>query len=172
MGKVRRVNLVGRGHFAVHTLIPAMFLLSLFMTGCSRGFKDDPKLARVKGKVMFKNQPVVGASVAFHPLQGPPAIGDTDEEGMFTLTTGGRPGSVIGPCKVTIAKTEPGGQDFSQMTVEDFAEYSRKSMEKNSSELEKKGGLPEKYSNPGTSGLEADVKENSDSNYFEYTLRE
>ena len=59
--------------------------------GCSPG----PRLSRlhpVRGKVLYKGQPAVGARVVFHPrhdadLQAPHPAGVVAEDGSFTLTS-------------------------------------------------------------------------------------
>src|SRR5687768_10425563 len=60
------------------------------LSGCG-----GPQMGYVKGKVMFKGQPVKEAAVTFSPIprsetdreSGKPATGFTDENGEFVLST-------------------------------------------------------------------------------------
>jgi hypothetical protein len=79
-------------------LVPALFCLS-----CSGG----PKLNPVKGKVIYKGNPIQGAAVVFHPqggddLRAIPPSGVTGEDGDFTLTTDKKEGAPAGDYVVTI----------------------------------------------------------------------
>jgi hypothetical protein len=77
----------------VRKLIPLLILVTLpgLFTSCAK--KGGGKTCfPVKGQVLFKNQPVVGALVVFEPAtksdpHWPSATGITDDEGKFSLTT-------------------------------------------------------------------------------------
>lgn len=91
-------------------LFALVYLAGLgWLTGCgSEGFT----LAPTSGRVTVDGKPVAGLRVAFEPvasgdrpIPGPEAIGVTDEEGRFSLSTmseSPRRGAVVGKCRVRI----------------------------------------------------------------------
>ena len=94
----------------------AIFLIWLtLLIGCS----GTHGTASVSGTVIYKRQPVEGATVIFHPkgegLTAKPAQGKTDSGGHFTVTTYFGPddqpaGAVPGDYAVTVTKIdEPQG---------------------------------------------------------------
>jgi hypothetical protein len=92
-------------------LLPALCCLS-----CSGSSGLNP----VQGKVLYKDQPLGGAVVTFHPkgadqVTAVPSVGRTKEDGTFTLTTGTKEGAPTGEYVVTIiCPEEPKGkQGFS-----------------------------------------------------------
>jgi hypothetical protein len=84
-------------------------LLALCGLACS----GSSSLNSVKGKVLYKNQPLAGALVVFHPKGGSNDMkaerptGLTKDDGTFTLTTGQKDGAAAGEYKVTIFCTAP-----------------------------------------------------------------
>ena len=84
-----------------------LMLSALCCFSCSSG----PKLNPVEGKVIYKGQPLQGATVVFHlegadPVRTPPAFGQTREDGTFSLTTGQTEGAAAGVYAVTITQPE------------------------------------------------------------------
>src|SRR5262249_11617132 len=74
---------------------------------CSRG----PALNPVQGKVIYKDQPLKGAVVTFHPKEGDKyhtvrPVGLTNEDGTFTLKTGEKDGAPAGEYVVTFICSE------------------------------------------------------------------
>jgi hypothetical protein len=67
----------------------------------------------VTGTVTMDGQPLVGASIAFIPLEyGKPATGRTDDEGRYQMMTGETEGGVVpGIYRVSISKTGAGSSD-------------------------------------------------------------
>lgn len=69
---------------------------------CSGGESMNP----VQGKVLYKDKPLKGVGVTFHP-KGPDDLkalrpgGMTGEDGSFTLSTGDKPGAPAGEYVVT-----------------------------------------------------------------------
>jgi hypothetical protein len=124
-------------------------LALLLLAGCSSGHGT----ANVAGSVLYKNQPVDGATVIFHPKsEGPtakPAQGKTDHSGHFTLTTYFGPtdqpaGAVPGEYTVTVTKIdEPQGA---------YDPHKDPPL---------KNHLPLKYSTPQQSPLTATIKPGS-----------
>ena len=114
-----------------------VFLL-FAVAGCGDGGLT---LVPVAGVVTLDGKPVADAGVIFTPADGGPAAsGSTDGEGRFQLHTVNRPGAVSGKHVVTVTKQETTG-------LGDFGAVGP-------------GGIktiwhvPEKYSNPKTSGVE------------------
>ena len=129
----------------------AVSLLVLMAAGCGsssdKWSKDRPAVFRVSGTVLLDGEPVEAANVNFVPSVGThAAYALTDEQGNFQLSTfqqgDGAPG---GKYQVTVRKTvqestpNPQGPDFPALVVKETAI------------------VPEKYSNPETSGLVAEV---------------
>ena len=56
----------------------------LAITGCWSK-SDRPELAPVQGKVTLDGDPLVGASIVFHPQQGKVSRAKTDAEGRYEL---------------------------------------------------------------------------------------
>lgn len=90
---------------------PCVLLALGVVAGC--GSTNKP-LARVTGTVSHRGQGIPGAAVMFAPLAsesavpGKPAIGITDAEGKFRLTTyAPGDGAVIGQHRVQIASENP-----------------------------------------------------------------
>ena len=97
----------------MHRLV--LFVSLVVVAGCSRGHGT----AAVSGTVLYKSQPVDGATINFLPQAeqptAKPAHGKSDASGRFTLTTYFGPddqpaGAMPGDYKVTITKIdEPQG---------------------------------------------------------------
>jgi hypothetical protein len=72
--------------------------------GCNQG----PQFVPVTGKVTFQGKPLAGAEIVFQPASGSPAMGRTDDQGNFSLSTfGDQDGAIVGDYKVTVVKNEP-----------------------------------------------------------------
>lgn len=79
------------------------------LSGLSCSERD--KLHPVQGKVLYKNQPLSGALVTFHAkgaddLKADPPVGQTSDDGTFTLMTGQKTGARAGEYVVTIICSE------------------------------------------------------------------
>ena len=79
----------------------------LITSGCAKG-PTPPRLVPVRGKVVYKGKPVPLASIQFIPdaskgSQGFAAVGQTKQDGTFTLQTYPHgPGAVPGAYAVTV----------------------------------------------------------------------
>lgn len=69
-----------------HPRVVATFLIGLLLllSGCGDG---RPKRFAVTGEVTYRGQPVKDAQIMFMPKGGRPAIGVTDAEGRFAVTS-------------------------------------------------------------------------------------
>lgn len=117
-------------------------VLTFAILGCGPA---GPKTARVSGTITLEGKPLPKVGVTFLPTKkGPIATGNTDENGQFTLTTVRKgDGAPIGSHKVTIGAAEEG---------------------------QKLPNIAERYGNPHTTNLIADVKA-GEKNTFTFDLK-
>lgn len=120
------------------------------LVGCNRSGLD---LAPVEGVVTFNGAPLADAGVLFTPPKGPYAMGVTDGEGRFSLTTANHEGALIGDHGVSISKTDT---IVKYVQGSPFPDYITKPL------------IPPKYFDASTSQLTATVKD--DDNEFEFNL--
>ena len=138
-----------------------LFIASLmvFAIGCDRGLR----LVPASGVVTYKNALIPGADVVFVPDgDGQPAIGRTDEQGQFSLMTGGRPGAMIGAYKVAITAARP----KRAVSQAEAVAMSSEQIAANREDL-----VPVKYNNPVSSELTATVTKDAAANKFEFDLK-
>ena len=136
-------------------------LLTLFvLLSDSQQKQQHPELHPAGGTVMYKGLPVDNAIVTFSPMtfsssrEGgiKTAMGQTDEEGKFTLRTSGHDGVIKGIFNVTVSAIEV--IDLSGLP-EPIIKYR----------------IPPKYGNPTTSGLQFEVTGEEEHN-FEIVLND
>jgi hypothetical protein len=142
-----------------HNLHLLFVLLVALIAGCDSG----PKLVKAGGTVKYKGAPLPDAQVTFMADEGSaPSIGRTDEEGHFTLSTGGKPGAPIGGGKVAITavrqKRAISEAEAVSMTSEQIAA--------NHESL-----IPAKYNNFISSELTATVSNDPAANDFLFELK-
>ncbi len=118
-------------------------LLLITVAGCSG---DELKLVPVEGHVTLDGQPVADAGVCFEPVDGGPVgSATTDAGGYFSINTANRPGAISGKHYVTLTKqrmlglNSDGSLGLNGVTVEWI--------------------VPQRYTKKATSGLTADVGE-------------
>ncbi len=140
----------------------AMLVVVTAFPGCSN--EDDewtrqqPATVTADGVVTLDGKPVDGASIVIAPT--PPnqhaANAITDGSGRFSLAAfPNKPGAVPGTYKVRVAKTiEVGAEPVKVDLGEDAAHAAS---DEPSANMTWKSVLPEKYSNPETSGLEVEI---------------
>ena len=130
-------------------------LALLLVAGCGR---QGPTLLPASGVVTLDGQPVAEAGVIFTPTDGgPSASGATDSQGRFELRTVNRPGAVAGKHVATVTKQETTGiGEFGAVGPEGIKTIWH---------------VPEKYSNPRTSGLEYHVDRDSSGFAIELSSR-
>lgn len=116
----------------------------VIVSGCAGS--QGPETVEVTGTVTMDGNPVEGANVVFHPLEGGEGVlasqSVTNAEGQFQLTThvgGGKykPGIVAGKYAIVITKLDKAAISTTFAPPQNL--------------------LPKKYSNPATSGLTAEV---------------
>jgi hypothetical protein len=150
----------------------------MLCVGCGVAGPAKPKTVKVTGKVMYKQQPVSGASVAFlGDGKSPPALGRTDAEGRFELTTSDPgDGAVPGVYKVTVSKIVASSKPSTATGAASMEEMAKKAAERGNrpappEETGPMSLLPEKYSQAASTDLSFEVKE-SGTNDFTIELKD
>lgn len=143
--------MVSAAAFRVATVLGLIGVGALALAGCnSSGLPAGA--AAVEGTVTLNGTPVSEAVVTFRSDTGSAAAGQTDEQGVYRLSSADIPGGVTpGIYQVTVKKMEkvqPG------LTEED-PNY----RPGQTTTAAPKNLLPEKYARPQTSGLQATVEE-------------
>lgn len=153
--------------------IVGIAVLGLLTVGCSKG--SGLKTGSVSGTVTFEGKPVPNAQVVFQPKQGGQnAVGTTDANGRYTLMTGTDKGALIGEHRVTVT-VQSGAEQLSGIDAADpSAAYGQAMMAAASgrppaAQTPSSGGIPAKYGDPATSGLEFTVKAGSNTINLELT---
>ena len=118
----------------------------------------------------------------FVPEKGPFAIGITDKDGKFQLSTGSSRGVVVGPVKVSVTAAEGGKQEDSAaaskrpQTPAETAEFMKKAEEfskaavSGKADAQPKSRIPDIYSKAETSGLSYIITPNATENHFKIDL--
>lgn len=161
-------------------------LAALCISGCSSD-AGGPKIVAADGVVTYKGSPLAGATVTFVPEKGPLAMGVTDLEGKFKLSTGALVGVAVGSAKVSVT-AYPAGQSSSSpasslgappQNPQEAAEYWKKVGEMQQSMAQKKTTepeqprslIPERYAKAETSGLSYTVNPSGE-NHFTVELKD
>jgi hypothetical protein len=154
------------------SVLRLVLAIGLFVIGgCSRS--DRPPTAPVRGKVMYRGQPVAGATVSFLGRNAPRiASGETDEQGQFELTTfEANDGAVLGTHAVTVYKPaetiEPIGID-PNLDPQSYAAAMDRAATRAIKAQAAGSLLPERYADPKTSDLRFEVM--TGENYCELNL--
>lgn len=157
----------------------SLCLAFLLVVGCSSGTKG-PQVAPADGRITLQGKPIAGAQVMFVPDKGPIAMAVTDMDGKFQLTTGSVRGAVVGPVKVAISATTPGGVDGdslgaisknpqSQAEADAFmkkaAEIQADMAAGKITDVIPKSLIPERYGKSESSGLAYEIKANGDNHF-------
>lgn len=147
------------------------------LCGCSGGGGDRPETVPVSGTVMYKGQPVEGATVSFWAEGAPrPATGVTNAQGEFQLSMfSANDGALPGENKITVSKVTGGDAPSSQVDQErllnDPAALASMSTGGAPAPEGPKSELPEKYGDLKRSTLKETVSE-SEPNQFVLQLTE
>ena len=151
-------------------------LLLFVVAGCGGG--NELGLVDAGGIVTLDGQPFANALVMFQPKKGPFAVGQTDAEGKFTLTTGVESGVVTGECRITV---EAQGEDTGEPVQKKIDPRDPANMIKAMAPMIKGANrprelpewtspIPEKYRRFETSGLKDTVSEDPAENDFKIEL--
>jgi hypothetical protein len=133
--------------------------IGLLPAGCGRS--DRPPLGRVSGVIKYNDKPLAKAAVVFFPDQEGirSAMGVTDDQGRYTLWTyDPGDGAPVGKHKVTV--TLRGAPEKVEMHPSVVNKGLGEAYYEQAAAMGKPL-IPEKYFNPMTSGLTADVKSGS-----------
>jgi hypothetical protein len=160
---MERIRFCGRG------LLTAGIVVLL---GCAADV--GPATHSVSGTVTLNGAPTEGITVSFVPDgSGQNAVGTTDASGNYKLTTRKKDdGAVAGRYKVTFAKYEGGPSEVAaagevHADYDITNEYPEGYDESAAAEIEpSKNLLPDKYAEPSTSGLTAEVVEGENKHDF------
>lgn len=146
-----------------HLVLTASLVLGISACG------NDLNLAPVEGTVTFQGKPLANATVTFIPKgEGSLGVGITDEEGSFSISTGGQAGVTPGMCAVTVSKMESSGGG--QAALEKMSEADRQKMMM-SGKMQgvmtgtPKSAIPAQYGNAMTSGLNFTVNKDGENNF-------
>jgi len=123
-----------------------VFLLSLGVVTFAGCGNSGPSLTKVHGTVRYDGTPVTSGTVQFQgqPGQTPellPGTGIINSDGTYTVTTAHGPGLASGKYLVGVVSMESGDLEAAQPVV--------------------KWLVPERYANPATSGLTAEISTQS-----------
>jgi hypothetical protein len=149
----------------VKQFFPAVLIL-VTIAGCSE--KNPFGTARVTGIVKIDGNPISEVTLSFQPVSGDgmTAVGLTDANGKFVLTTGGAPygsGAVPGEYNVTFFK-QVVPEKYKTSSPEEF-------MQKfGIMEIPYEHPVPLKYNSPKTSGMKPVSVEKRGKNDFEFLL--
>ena len=165
-------------------------LTSVFVFGCGSG--NGLNLAKVRGKVTYKGEPVKNGTVFFMPDEqkgtiGPPAVGSITSNGSYIMSTeSAGDGVIVGSHKIGITGLEekPVGSGASAPTPESDPQSYMKAKAKDAAAVRSgrnpqeadtftdKGGqkwrfvVPKKFTNPQESGIIAKVEPGSNTLNF------
>jgi len=144
---------------------PLMFCVLAFAVAVFGGCGDGgPSVNYVEGRVTLDGNPVPKATVVFSPVEGGtgrPAVGTTDESGVYKLTdaqsTDVGSGAATGEYRVGITKVAASGGSGAA-TENDETAYLKASP---TSTVALKSEIPTTYNRPEDSGLKASIKSGS-----------
>lgn len=147
--------------------IAVMILTIGGIAGC--GGTERPPTHPVSGTITMDSKPVADAMVGFHPVTvgSPPAMGKTDADGNYQLTTfNTNDGAIAAQYTITISKQEADGMP-EEIDLDDPGDAYGEMME---SEASTSGEqlLPAVYASPETSPEKRTVVEGS--NEFSFDL--
>jgi len=127
------------------------------VAGCGDAAREGPETVKVIGTVTLDGEPLAGAHVTFSPkTAGPPAFGETDDQGRFSLQTfEPGDGAIAGKYLITVTKmASQGAIEFEDEAAKE--EYLRQHGDQ-ASQVKFVNDVPDKYSNRKTSGLTAEI---------------
>lgn len=143
---------------------------ALLMIAGAAGCAKTEGLGTVKagGEVIYKGQPVAGATVTFVPQSGKgAAVAMSDQSGRFHLMTSGTNGALPGSYKVTVTKSEEATAATSQTADLEARKKADMAGIKPASEAASlpKNLLPEKYATADKTPLAFEVQPSGQNNF-------
>jgi hypothetical protein len=168
----------------------ALLSTAALIFGCSSA--NGLNLAKVRGKVTYKGQPVKNGTVMFMPDDskgtiGPPAVGTITSDGSFIMSTeSAGDGVIVGSHKVGITGVEEkpvssesdaptpesDPQGYMKAKAKDAATARSGAVKKDAETFTDRGGqkwrfvVPKKFTNPQESGIIAKVEPGSNTLNF------
>jgi hypothetical protein len=141
-----------------------MIFWTIFLIGC--GTSNPYNAVYVEGIVICDGMPTANVHVTFISTNndGNSASGMTDDSGKYKLTTGGAPygtGALPALYNVTLSKVEVEGANLNE------EEYKKQIGNRQPEVIHL---IPEKYSNPETSGIEQVKVERGKKNIFNFNI--
>jgi hypothetical protein len=122
-----------------------VFAAGTSLVGCGPAM---PPTAPTKGTVLYRGDPLPNARVVFTPEEGRPAVGTSDAQGRFMLSTfQENDGAVPGRHRVAVMAGDPPEGPPPMPGTPEAAHHQPAGPR-----------LPEKYADPATSGLAFEVK--------------
>ena len=165
-GSISAAMIAGRPVRRRMPVVVGMLAACVLVAGC--GKKSLPVVATT-GTVKLDGEPVGGATVTFMPTAGPPGTAVTDDQGRYTVQTGGRPGAIVGENVVSIAKLAAPAA-LPVMPENPTPDDMRKAAENKTKTPVAKSELPAKYGTVRDSGLKATVTSDPTKNVFDFAL--
>lgn len=141
----------------------------VFSCGCG----DDLGRVPAGGVITFQGRPVENATVTFLAQSEGGVTGEarTGADGKFSVSSAGEKGIPPGTYGVAIVKIEGEGFEVEGGTPEEQQKAMMEMMMKGPSPAKQKNAIPEKYGKHSSSGLKAEVSDNSEKNQFTFDLK-
>ena len=154
--------------------VGVIVIASLLLAGCGGGSAGRLTVYPTTGKISMAGGPLVGAVVTFVSSEGKPsAIGRTDEQGVYHLTTyEAQDGAAAGNFSVVLALIQPSSSSPAS-TDESHAAGVNDPLPSNSHSGKGQTGdnvLPEMYTSAASTPFHAEVKSGGD-NAFDFELK-
>ncbi|HVK16948.1 MAG TPA: hypothetical protein VM533_08355 [Fimbriiglobus sp.] len=136
------------------TALVALAALAALWAAAGCGGEKRARTARVNGKVTYKGKAVPNGTVTFIPASGgPSATGEIAKDGTFSMTTySSGDGAILGKHKVVIVAMQDMGEKLPEERVPLPPPI-----------------VPNRYTNPATSPLTAEVQDGENSPVFDLT---
>jgi len=139
--------------------VALVLVASVSFTGCGG---DSLETHAVSGTVQHDGKPLSNVGVTFTPWDGtagPPAVGRTDENGNFTLSTfGEEDGAVTGTHRVTVAVVGSASGEEGPTSADEYAPAPPPP-------------FPKKYMTPDSSDIEVNVPADTDAGDLKIELK-
>lgn len=154
------------------------FSLILILPGCGGGDDGRQDVYPVSGKITMSGAPLIGATVSFAPQQSgtPTAIGRTDNEGIYHLTTyEAQDGAAAGDYavvvkKISTAPVEAEADEDAGHSADGSEQMEAPGHDAESAEAGSGNLVPANYGSASSTPLSATVEEKED-NVFDFDIQ-